>query len=161
MTLTETPSPASQLRGFLAKYSPELQREATAVLRKMRRLVPGAVELVYDNYNFLVIGFGPSDRPSAAVFSLALAPRWVTLCFLQHGPGIYDPHGLLRGSGKQVRSVRLTSATDLDTSPIRDLIEQAIELVAKPFDGKHRRRLVIKSISARQRPRRPAQGRRV
>ena len=30
----------------------------------IRRLVPGAVELVYDNYNFLVVGFCPSERAS-------------------------------------------------------------------------------------------------
>jgi hypothetical protein len=39
-------------------------------LAKMRARLPGAVELVYDNYNALAIGFGPTERTSEAVFSI-------------------------------------------------------------------------------------------
>ena len=49
-----------------------------------------AVEMIYDNYNWLVIGFSPTDRPSDAIFSLVLPPGRVTLCFLQ-GAGLPDP----------------------------------------------------------------------
>src|SRR5438445_5726672 len=45
-------------------------------------------------------------RPSEAVFSVVLAPRWVSLCFLQ-GAKLPDPERLLRGGGKQVRNIRL------------------------------------------------------
>src|SRR5205809_6275463 len=107
-------SPAKQLDGFMAKYTPEIGRLARAILAKMRERLPGAVEMVYDNYNGLVIGFGPTDRPSEAVFSIVLFPRWVTLCFLQ-GAKVPDPQKRLRGDGKQVRHIRLASADDLDT----------------------------------------------
>ena len=79
-------SAATQLQMFLAKYSPAMAAEARAALARMRRLVPGAVELVYDNYNALVIGFGPNERASDAVVSLAVFPRWVTLCFTPARP---------------------------------------------------------------------------
>ncbi len=125
-------------------------------MARLRRQVPGAVELVYDNYNALVIGFGPSERASEAVLSLALMPRWVTLCFLQGGPKLPDPNGLLRGSGTTVRNVRLASAADLDTPAIRTLIGTALERAKVPIDATCRRRMVIKSISAKQRPRRPS-----
>ena len=49
----------------------------------MRARLPGAIELVYDNYNFFVIGFGPNDKPSQAIFSIAAHARGVNLCFLQ------------------------------------------------------------------------------
>ena len=52
-----------QLDGFIDKYSPEIAREGRAALRRLRALAPGAVELVYDNFNWLVVGFGPSARP--------------------------------------------------------------------------------------------------
>jgi len=55
----------------------------------MRKLVPGAIEMVYDNYNWLVIGFSPSERPSEAIFSLVLPAGKATLCFLQ-GAGLPD-----------------------------------------------------------------------
>jgi hypothetical protein len=40
-----------QLDSFLAKYDPEIAAFARRALAKMRKLVPGAVEIVYDNYN--------------------------------------------------------------------------------------------------------------
>ena len=49
-------TPAAQLAGFMAKYTPAMAREGRAALRRMRRLVPGAVQLVYDNWNGLVVG---------------------------------------------------------------------------------------------------------
>jgi len=153
---TSAGSPQSQLNYFLAKYTPAMLKESKASLARLRRQVPGAVELVYDNYNALVIGFGPSERASEAVLSLALMPRWVTLCFLQGGPKLPDPNGLLRGSGTTVRNVRLASAADLDTPAVRTLIRIALERAKVPIDGTGRRRMVIKSISAKQRPRRPS-----
>ena len=95
-----------QLESFLEKYDPEVAAFARCALAKMRKLVPGAVEMVYDNYNWLVIGFSPSERPSEAIFSIVLPPRRVTLCFLQ-GAGLPDPAKRLEGKGNVVRNVRL------------------------------------------------------
>src|SRR4029078_12387105 len=92
----------------------------------LRRQVPGAVELVYDNFNAVVIGFGPFERAPAAVVSPAVMPRWVTLCFLQGGPKLPDPNGLLRGSGTTVRNVRVASAADLETPDARALVRVAL-----------------------------------
>jgi hypothetical protein len=149
-------SPQSQLDGFISRYSPVVAAEGRAALAKMRRLVPGAVELVYDNYNWLVVGFCPSERASDAVLSLVFTPRWITLCFLQKGPELSDPNGLLRGSGKRVRNVRLESAKDLDKPAVRSLIKEALVRARVPIDGAGRGRLVIRSVSVKQRPRRPA-----
>jgi hypothetical protein len=79
-------TPGVRLAGFISKYSPAIAAEGRAALETLRRLVPGAVELVYDNYNGLVVGFSGSDRPSDAILSLLFTPRWLTLCFLQHVP---------------------------------------------------------------------------
>jgi hypothetical protein len=151
-----TGSPQTRLNLFLAKYTPEMVMAAKGSLARLRRQVPGAVELVYDNYNALVVGFGPSDRASEAVLSLAFMPRWVTLCFLQGGPKLPDPNGLLRGSGTTVRNVRLASPADLDTPAVRTLVRTALDRAKVPIDATGRRRMVIKSISAKQRPRRPS-----
>ena len=67
-----SPTPESQLNAFIAEYSPEIAAQAHAVLARVRKLVPGAIQLVYDNYNGLVVGFGPSERVSDAIFSIAL-----------------------------------------------------------------------------------------
>jgi hypothetical protein len=118
-------------------------------------MVSGAVEMVYDNYQWLVVGFGPSERVSEAVISLAFAPRWVTLCFLQNGPRLHDPEKLLRGEGRVVRHVRLESAKDLGKPAIKALLMEALTRARVPIDDRAKSRMVIKSISAKQRSRRP------
>lgn len=125
-----------------------------AALATMRRLVPGAVELVYDNWNGLVVGFGPSERASEAVLSIIALPDHLTLCFLK-GKRLPDPRKLLKGGGSTVRHCRLAGHADLDNLPIRKLITLAIAQADPPFDPTLRNRLVIKSVSAKQRPRRP------
>jgi hypothetical protein len=147
-------SPRAQLNGFIAKYSPDIAAEARAALIRMRRLIPGAVELVYDNYNALAVAFGPSERASEAVVSIAVYPRWVSLFFLQDGPRLPDPEGLLNGAGTKVRHIVLESAKDLDKPAVRLLIREALTRAVAPIDSAGRGRIVVRSISAKQRPRR-------
>ncbi len=148
-------TPEKQLAGFIAKYTPEIGALAQAALGKMRARLPGAIELVYDNYNALAIGFSPTERASDVVFSIALYPRWVSLFFLR-GADLPDPKKLLKGSGKLVRHIVLESAEDLDKTAIKTLMKLALEGSVRPVDKKSPGRIVIKSISAKQRPRRPA-----
>jgi hypothetical protein len=150
------PSAKAQLAGFLSKYSPGIAAQAGKTLTKMKRLVPGAIQLVYDNYNALVIGFCPSERASEGIFSIVLYPRYVSLVFLQAGVRpIPDPKGLLQGSAKVVRHIRLESADDLDTPHVKALIRAALARAAIPIPRSARGKLIIRSIAAKQRPRRP------
>jgi len=149
-------SPAAQLDSFLDKFTPEIAAQARIALRKMRARLPGAIELVYDNYNALAIGFASTDRASDAIFSIALYPRWISLFFLQNGTRLRDPGGLLAGSGNRARHIVLETPALLDAPAVQDLIAQALELSPKPIDPTQPRKLIIKSVSAKQRPRRPA-----
>jgi hypothetical protein len=149
------PTPRAQLAGFMAKYTPAMAKEGRAALARLRRLVPGAVQMVYDNWNGLVVGFSPTERPSDAVVSILMVPDHVSLCFIQNGPELPDPQHLLKGSGNVVRHIKLGSARDLDKPAIRALVKTAVALSDVPFTPRQRSRLVIKSISKKQRPRRP------
>ena len=144
----------SQLDSFIDKFTPEVAALTRDLLDRMKRRVPGATIMVYDNYNALAIGFGPSDKAGQAVLSLAVMPRWVTVCFL-YGAGLPDPHGLLNGSGSRVRHVRLHSAEAFEDPRVQDLIEAALDRCEPPIDPSREQILIIKSISANQRPRRP------
>jgi hypothetical protein len=151
-----------QLDSFLAKYDPEVEAFARRALAKMRRIVPGAVEMVYDNYNWLVIGFSPRERPSEAIFSIVLPPGHVTLCFLQ-GAGLPDPTQRLRGSGNVVRNIRLYDAGKPDAKVLDDpevcaLMNLALNRAKVPMPAGARRKLIIRAISTRQRPRHLAPG---
>lgn len=135
-----------------------MARLGRSVRSRLRQLLPPAYELVYDNYNFFVIGFSPSERPSEAIVSIAMQASGLSLCFLQ-GVGLDDPHRLLHGSGRQVRSLRVPEVALLDDPRVQALLAAAVAASPVPFRPTGRNRLIVRSVSAKQRPRRkPAAG---
>ncbi len=150
-----THSPAQQLAGFLDKFDPAIAADAKAALSKLRKRLPGAYQLVYDNYNALAIAFSPTDRSSAALFSIAVYPRWVSLFFGQ-GAALRDPTSILKGSGNQMRHIVLAAPADIQRPDVEALIDEALSHAGNPIDGGKRGQLIIKSVSAKQKPRRVA-----
>jgi Domain of unknown function (DU1801) len=140
-----------ELDGFIDEFTPEVASAARQAFSKMRKRFPKATVLVYDNTYALVMGFGPSEKASEAVFSLAVYPRWVNLFFLQ-GAAMPDPNRRLQGSGKQVRHVRLDPVSVLDDPQIRELVETAAE--DSGLD-QGTAKIVIRMIAKKKRPRRP------
>src|SRR5678815_3355873 len=102
-----------QLKTFIDKFEPQMQARIRAARMAMRKRLPTAFELVYDNYNFFVIGYGPTERPSDALLSLACQAGGIALCFL-NGAKLPDPKKVLKGSGRKVRSIKLPSVDVLD-----------------------------------------------
>jgi len=154
MATKKAESAEVQLERFLDVYTSEIAAFARVALAKMRKRLPHAVEMVYDNYNALVCGFGPTERASEAVFSIVMFPKYVSLCFLQ-GAVLPDPKGLLQGEGNVVRHIRLEDEETLDRADVKAMMATAMKMATVPFDKKAEYKLVIKSISAKQRPRRP------
>ncbi|MGZ8203390.1 MAG: hypothetical protein ACXWUB_09080 [Burkholderiales bacterium] len=137
----------------MAKFEPataKLLRECRAEIRK---LLPTAVELVYDNYNFFVIGYSATGRPSDCIVSLAAAANGVGLSFY-YGASLPDTDHLLLGSGKQNRFVRLPGVETLRSPGVLALINAAVARAEPPLPLQGGGHLVIKSVSAKQRPRR-------
>jgi hypothetical protein len=147
--------PQAQLDAFIDKFTPEVGALTRKLFEKTKARIPGATIMVYDNYNALAIGFGPNDKASLAVLSLAVMPRWVTLCFL-FGVGLPDPRQVLQGSGSRVRHIRLHTADAFDDPGVQNLVAAALDRCEPPIDPAAEQRLIIKSVSAKQRPRRPA-----
>ena len=146
---------ASQVAAFLSKYDPAVAKQARAALAGVRAQLPGATEIVYDNYNALVIGFGASERQSDAFLSIAVYPRWVNLFFFP-GTGLPDPMKLLQGSGSTVRRIPLRDGITVEHPAVRELIAIAHRRADAHIDPRGRRRIVIKTVSAKQRPRKPS-----
>jgi len=143
----------TRLDGFIAKFSTEHQRVIRAVRKALRRRFKGAYELAYDNYNFFVIGYSPTARPSDAIVSMACGSNGVGLCFI-HGAKLPDPYGILQGAGKQTRFLRLETASVLANPKVEALIAEAVARAKRPMPANGRGTLIIRSVSAKQRPRR-------
>jgi hypothetical protein len=150
---TKSALPEEQLAGFIAKFEPKHQAVIRAARKALRKRFPTATELVYDNYNFFVIGFGPTERPSDCIVSIAAAANGVGLCFIR-GASLPDPANVLLGSGKQTRFIRVGSAEAFERPEVQALLTLAAEQTKTPLPTSGRGRLVIRSVSAKQRPRR-------
>jgi hypothetical protein len=150
----DTKSPEAQLDRFLVAFTPEIAAFARVALAKMRKRLPNAVEMVYDNYNALACGFGPTEKTSEAIFSIAVFPKNVNLFFLQ-GAALSDPKGLLQGEGNVVRYIRLEEEKTLDRADVKAMMAAALKMAKVPMNKKTEYKLVIKSVSPKQRPRRP------
>lgn len=147
-------SPSAQVDGFIARFDPAIARIVRAARRLLRKRMPTATELVYDSYNALAIGFGPSERTSDAIVSLAVYARGVNLYFL-YGAHLTDPERLLEGAGTQGRFVRLPAADRLNDPGVKALLDAAIADSDPPLPRAGRVRTIVKSVSPKQRPRRP------
>ncbi|MDB4878486.1 MAG: hypothetical protein JWM41_4932 [Gemmatimonadetes bacterium] len=143
----------TQLKSFVDKFDPAHRTIIRAVRKALRTRFPTAIELAYDNYNFFVIGYSPTERPSDAIVSIAAGASGVGLCFI-HGARLADPKKILLGSGKQTRFIRIESAAVLQRPEVDTLLTAAVAGAKTPFQASGRGTLLIRSVSAKQRPRR-------
>ena len=146
-------SPGKQLAGFIAKFDARVAKQIRAARMALRKRFPTAIELVYDNYNFLAIGYCSTERASDAIVSLAANAKGVGLCFI-YGATLPDPHKILLGSGNQTRFIRLESAATLAKPEVEALLRAAVAQAKAPLPAMGRGYSIIKSVSAKQRPRR-------
>jgi hypothetical protein len=133
----------AELDTIISKRSPEMAKLTKAVLARLRPRFPGATELVYDKKNSLVIGFGPDERASNVINSIAVYGKWINLYFFA-GDALPDPERLLQGSGSTVRSIRITSAEGLDRPAVKALMAAARKCADPPLRRGAKRRVIIR-----------------
>lgn len=147
---TQAPSPATAIDGFLDRFEPSVATTARKAVALLRKRYGGATVWVYDNFNALVFAFGQANP----LFSIAVYPRYATLFFAE-GTLLADPEGLLEGSGSTYRHLKLLDGVAmLDRPAVKALLSQAVARASPPL-AKRGGTVVIKSISKKQRPRRP------
>ncbi len=142
-----------QLKSFIDKFEPKNQTLIRAVRKALRKRLPTANELAYDNYNFFALGYCSTERPSGCILSIAAGANGIGLSFY-YGATLPDPHGILLGSGNQNRFIRIESAEMLARPEVEALIAAAIAQGKAPLPASGSGKLIIRSISAKQKPRR-------
>jgi hypothetical protein len=148
-------SAEQQLAGFIKKFDSKNAALIRSVRTVVRKRLPTANELVYDNYNFFVIGYCSTERPSDCILSIAAGANGVGLSFY-YGATLPDPRKLLLGSGSQNRFIRIESVATLMRPEVEELVAAAIAQAKRPLPGSGPGKLIIRSISKKQRPRRKA-----
>jgi hypothetical protein len=146
-------SPSKQIAGFIAKFDPEVAKLIRAARTALRKHFPTSIEQVYDNYNFLAIGFCTTERTSDCIVSVAASSKGVGLSFY-HGATLPDPHKILQGGGKQNRFIRLDGPATLKRAEVIAMLDAAAEQAKTPLPESGAGYTMIKSVSENQRPRR-------
>jgi hypothetical protein len=142
-----------QLRSLIAKREPKQQTLIRAVRKVLRKRFPTAQELVYDYPNSLVISYSATERGIDAPVAIAAGADGVRLYF-NSGPTLPDPKKILLGSGKQTRFIGLESSKVLSRPEVQALTAAAIARAKIPLPETGRGKLIVKSHSAKKKPRR-------
>jgi hypothetical protein len=124
--LIAPPSPGPVPEPFelaIADFSPHIQELARAARQLIHRVYPQVVEVVWVRQRNT--GFGTGPKKSTEHFCwLMPASNHVNLGF-NYGAELPDPAGLLEGTGKLFRHVKLRSAGQLDDPRLIELVRHA------------------------------------
>ena len=109
---------------LLVNNKPEAQALALDLRRLVQRLLPKAEEKIYSGWGVADYGFGEAGR---GFMTIGPQKGYVNLYFM-NGVDLEDPTGLLVGTGKRMRHIRVQSPADLKNRALHALIRQAAKL---------------------------------
>jgi len=109
----------------LLEITEESQKETAVCLREtILSIHPEAVEVVRLGDRAATYGLGPKKMSEGYVYILPHT-NWVNLGFYK-GADLPDPDGLLEGTGKMLRHIKIRAAAEADNPKIHTLIEAAL-----------------------------------
>lgn len=128
MNQTDQSGTASdEVESLLASYSPEVRALALKARALVLEVMPELLEQVDVPGKLLGYGWSPTYKDTVCVIMPLKAG--VNLGFAR-GAELPDPEGLLTGTGKRARHVRLSMPADVERPALRALLEAAAGRVA-------------------------------
>lgn len=117
--------PEPTLEEFLQPYSADVRALVMETRAFILRAMPGALEIV--DAPSKIIAYGTSRSYSGLVCAVAPYKTYINLMF-SRGAQLPDPQGLLTGSGKRARHLKVTSPEVLQNPAALALLEAAVKL---------------------------------
>ena len=108
---------------FLATYPPHVQEMALRVRALVREVLPDALEMI--DLPAKLIGYGTKNSYKGTICVISPYANHVNLGFAR-GTSLPDPSGLLEGTGKRARHVKLKALEDVNQPALRTLLEAAV-----------------------------------
>ncbi|WP_234734919.1 DUF1801 domain-containing protein [Tellurirhabdus bombi] len=112
----------STVESFLDDFKPEVRETALKVRTLVRSVFPEASEELRPTYR--TIAYGSSSKMADEVCYIAPLSSSVNLGF-HFGTQLPDPNGLLRGTGKLMRHLKLESPEEVNNPAVKVLLEAA------------------------------------
>lgn len=118
--------PVAVLDDLLSTRSDEVAATLQAACAAVRKAAPDACEHIFATY---VVGsvFTFTGKLNGAFCHPVAYANHVNLGF-NRGAEMHDPHGLLEGTGKLIRHIRIDSPAMLKKREVRDMIDQAVAI---------------------------------
>ena len=109
---------------IIAAFPDEIQSLARRLRRLIEEIHPEAVEVLWPNQKIAGFGIGPK-KMSEHYGYIAPQTKHVNLGFM-HGASLSDPEGLLQGTGKELRHVKVRSMAEAGRPGLRHLLQAAV-----------------------------------
>jgi hypothetical protein len=118
-------TPPPEVTTFLAAYPKKVRDIALELRRLVLELAPGAIEQVDIPAKMLAYGFAATYKDTICV----ITPQkdYVNLG-LPRGAELPDPAGLLTGTGKRARHVRVSAIENAGGAALRGLVMESVKL---------------------------------
>ena len=118
-------TPPPELLEFLYRYDPRIQSLALGLRKVIHEEMAPCYEYIFEMRSKVVLLYGATERVIAdGICNIGVFTRHVTLGF-PHGADFDDPAGVLQGTGKGMRHIRLQDLSDLKRPEIRRYLRQA------------------------------------
>jgi hypothetical protein len=108
----------------IAKASPSIQQIANALRQQIIEIYPDVTEVPWPNQGIIGYGIGPKKMSEHFCY-IGLYKNHVNLGFY-YGTSLPDPAGLLTGTGKNLRHIKIRSTDDLANPAITTLLKAAL-----------------------------------
>ena len=109
---------------LLGQYEAGVKEIALLTRDLISRLIPKAEEKVY--FGWRIIRFSLNGEMSGQFIAIGPGRSYVNLYFM-NGTSLDDPKGLLEGTGKNMRHVKITEIRQLNNAALKTLIKTAAQ----------------------------------
>ena len=127
-------TPTEEVRAWLEKLSIDKQPMVETLRRLIGSVAPEAHEIIYHD----ALGYGPTDSGFDRILYVTVFAKHLNLGFF-YGGFLPDPEGLLVGSGKRMRHVKIRTLQETENPAIPRLLAQAWTDGLKRVDQLHHR----------------------
>jgi len=114
-----------ELDQLLEPHGSEVVKTVHALIKLVRAACPDSDETV--QLGWRSVSFSRGGVMKGSICAVMPHEDWVNVQFLQ-GTSLEDPGGLLEGTGKTMRHVKVRSVEEMDPEALSELVRQADEL---------------------------------
>lgn len=130
--MATNPRISAELDEFLSGYPTQVRKLALRARAMLLERQPGLIEKVWPGWK--MIGYGTGPRMGDLVVGLGPAKAHLSV-HLMRGTLLEDPEGLLEGTSKTGRHIRIGTEAELERPAVQRLIDGAFALTADKAAG--------------------------